>query len=119
MGFYLNKTLLITSYYFFFIESKESPTPKMMGKVSSVVLRNALRSNKMRGVVLRRGFQSSGGAKQIQYLPANSAQNLLPFNPYQNRWGLLLKIGLIYGSGFALPFFVMVFTNWKKNGFTA
>lgn len=93
----------------------------MIGKVSSVVLRHALKTNGVasRNVLLRRGFKSSGGAKPIQYMPANSAQNLLPFNPYQNRWALLFKIGLIYGSGFALPFFVMVFTNWKKNGFTA
>merc|ERR1712002_900885 len=106
MGFYLNKILfkfyssVLLKHWSLYLHKQQL---KMLGRVSSVVLRRCY---------------SGGASGNITYLPANSAQNLLPFNPYQNKWGLLTKIGIFAGSGFALPFVVMVFTNWKKNGFT-
>jgi len=61
-------------------------------------------------VALRRGFYQSairrGHAKP-------TAQDMLPFNPFQNKWILLAKISLFFGVAFNAPFF-LVRTGLKK-----
>ncbi|XP_077974718.1 cytochrome c oxidase subunit 7C, mitochondrial-like [Styela clava] len=64
--------------------------------------------------LIRRGLMTS--ARRAGGHGKPTAQDVLPFNPFQNRWKLLAKMGLYMGTGFGLPFFAVYFQLRKKYG---
>uniref|UniRef100_H2XX83 Uncharacterized protein n=1 Tax=Ciona intestinalis TaxID=7719 RepID=H2XX83_CIOIN len=62
-------------------------------------------------VVVRRGFSQSAVRAGGHGPP--TAQDMLPFNPFQNKWKLMVKMGFFIGSGFFLPFYT-VYSNLKN-----
>ena len=67
-------------------------------------------------LLFRRGLRTAGGRQMVEYMPANTAKDMLPFNPFQNEWLLLLKIGIYSGSAFGTPFFMVWWGLKKKYG---
>uniref|UniRef100_H2ZFB7 Uncharacterized protein n=1 Tax=Ciona savignyi TaxID=51511 RepID=H2ZFB7_CIOSA len=62
-------------------------------------------------IVARRGFSQS--ARRAGGHGPPTAKDILPFNPFQNKWMLMVKMGAFIGSGFILPFYT-IYSNLKR-----
>ncbi|XP_077974372.1 cytochrome c oxidase subunit 7C, mitochondrial-like [Styela clava] len=64
--------------------------------------------------IVRRGFSTTIRRNGGHGKP--TAQDMLPFDPFQNRYKLLIKMSIYIGTAFSLPFFAVYFQLRKKYG---
>lgn len=86
----------------------------MISRVANKILMRPVRANNVVQQIRNSSMKPKVFQEKGEIHVYESARDLLPFNPFQNKWLLTVKASIYIGSVFSIPFW-FVYWNTKKS----